>query len=190
MTNQVPLYTTLTQYIFSLDEESSSTLSSATLVTDSFLSNKVSLSKMTVTTENIYVTTWNDLKFPVNVSSTNLMSLKLRISAIGGIIALLLLIITLKYFSKTNSKRKERAHQLIYVKKESDQEDPYDETNETDGYLQKGNFHELKYMNSVSNESNEIRENNMQYQRVDETCVSSHISDLSSITVIENSSTT
>ena len=104
MTNQVPLYTTLTQYIFSLDEESSSTLSSATLVTDSFLLNNVSLSKMTVTTENIYGTTWNDLKFPVNVSSTNLMSLKLRISAIGGIIALLLLIITLKYFAKTNSK--------------------------------------------------------------------------------------
>ena len=103
---------------------------------------------------------------------------------------MLLLIITLKYFSKTNSKRKERAHQLINVKKESDQEDPYDETNETDGYLQEGNFHELKYMNSVSNESNEIRENNMKYQRVDETCVSSHISDLSSITVIENSCTT
>ena len=145
---------------------------------------------MTVTTENIYGTTWNNLNFPVKASSTNLMSLKLRISAIGGIIALLLLIITLKYFAKTNSKRKERAHQLIYVKKESDQEDPYDETNETDGYLQEGNFHELKYMNSVSNESNEIRENNMQYQRVDETCVSSHISDLSSITVIENNTAT
>ena len=83
MANQVPLYTTLTQYIFSLDEESSSTLSSPTFGTESFLSNNVSLSKLTVTTENIYGTSWNNLKFPVKASSTNLMSLKFRISAIG-----------------------------------------------------------------------------------------------------------
>ena len=103
---------------------------------------------------------------------------------------MLLLIISLKYYAKTNSKRKERAHQLIYVKKASDQEDPYDETYETNGYLPHRNFHELKYINSASNESNENRGNNMHYQRVDETRVSLHISDLRSITVIENNTTT
>ena len=55
---------------------------------------------------------------------------------------------------------------LIYVKKESNQEDPYEETNETNGYLPHRNFHELKYINSASVESNENRGNSMHYQNM------------------------
>ena len=147
-------------------------------------------SNVIITSENAYSTTSQNFECPVVNPSNNPFSSNLHVIAIGGIIALLLLALTIISLVKLQIKRKQRANQ-ISIKTESNQEEDLYQTvhldgNETNENQQHRTYYQLKH--SVSNEPNRHRENYAHYQEIDETQNLSNNSDSSNINVISDTS--
>nr|XP_022295405.1 multiple epidermal growth factor-like domains protein 10 isoform X2 [Crassostrea virginica] len=159
-------------------------------ITASLPTNIMNTSNVIITYENAYSTTSQHFEGPVVTPSNNPFSLNLQITAIGGIIALLLLALTIISFVKLQIKRKQRANQ-ISIKTESNQEEDLYQTvhldgNETNENQQHRKYYQLKH--SVSHEPNRHRENYAHYQEIDETHNLSNDSDSSNINVISDTS--
>ena len=147
-------------------------------------------SNVIITSENAYSTTSQNFECPVVNPSNNPFSSNLHVIAIGGILVLLLLALTIISFVKLQIKRKQRANQ-ISSKTESNQEEDLYQTvhldgNETNENQQHRTYYQLKH--SVSNEPNRHRENYAHYQEIDETHNLSNNSDSSNINVISDTS--
>ena len=159
-----------TKYFFS-DDKPSSKLYDGTSGTASLPSNIMNTSNVIITSENAYSTTSQNFECPVVNPPNNPFSSNLHVIAIGGIIALLLLALTIISLVKLQIKRKQRANQ-ISIKTESNQEEDLYQTvhldgNETNENQQHRTYYQLKH--SVSNEPNRHRENYARYQEIDET---------------------